>query len=374
VSQSGIKFVLNVAHCLIVLLLVGNTDVLVAQAPSILTRIPCEVTGDEGLVVCVKPPRTERYGSAGAPVAVYLPGGFQGVGIGDKDAELVRKGFIEISFNFPGSGLSDNQSGGSYDNRGPQSLIAARDVIRFALGDLADTNGKYLSDIVNPIVPLHTNVGLIGYSYGGVTNVCVAGVHGDTINRLAWILNWESPVGDGMPQAEAGSKPTSLRPFNPEVNPVYNPDTGDWDLTSLSYDASIRIGVLDSQEEVVGGLYFDNNGNSAVDHGTDFIAYPLVFEIDGSYKAFYSDRLRMEAETRNLFPDPLPSHIPTLDESITFWHWRNGEYRIDSTLYKIPQLMFMVVASEIDHVQRARPSSCLIQYEGFRTAGLVLFA
>lgn len=358
--------------CLLFSLVFYVTELTVAQPYSFFAHIPSSSAVGEGIALWIKAPSTERYGGSGAPIAVYLAGGFKGEGIGDKEAGLIDEGFIEISFNFPGNGTGNKKSGGVYDNRGPLSLRAARDVIRFALGKLADLNGKYLSDIVTPIVPLHSNVGLIGYSNGGNTNICVAGVHGGEIDELAWILNWESPVGDGMPQAEAGAKQEGiLRPFNQETNPAYDPTTGSWDLSSLSFDDSIRIPVLDNTDEnVIGGLYFDFDDDDTVDTGEDFIPYPLVFETGSGHKGYYSERLREDAQRKNLFPVPPPPHIPTVAETESFWYWRNGEYWIDSTLQKIPQIMFMVVGSDTDHVQRAPDHPhVLLQYERFRIAG-----
>ena len=323
-----------------------------------------------GIAVRIKLPVQARY-AEGAPIAVYMPGGFDGVGIKNNinSGNLYEKGFIEIFFNFPGSGTGAEQSGGGpYDFRGPQSLMAARDVILFALGEFNDIYGNSLADIVAPIVPLHMNAGLIGYSNGGNTNICVTGIHGQTISDLAWILNWEAPVGDGMPQAEAGSKECGLRPLNPLTNPAYNPDTGEWDLSSLKYDPYIRIPILDDiNTYVTGGLYFDINRDGLVDPGSDFIPYPLVFEMEGCYKSFYSVRLRRKAHEDKLFPEAAPNHIQTLRDTEAFWDVRNGEYWIASTLQKIPHLMFMVVGSEIDHVQRALDHPhVLLQYEAFR--------
>lgn len=336
------------------------------------THVPSVSAGSTGLAVWIKVPAIPRF-AEGAPVAVYMPGGFDGEGIGDKEAGLVNKGFIEISMNFPGTGTGDKQSGGGpYDQRGPLSLRAVCDVLRFAQGHIPDKNGATLSDLVNTIVPLSNNVGLIGYSNGGNTNICVAGVHGEEIPNLAWILNWESPVGDGMPQAEAGAKAEGkLRPLNQETNPAYNPDTGVWDLSSLSWDDHVQIPLLDdTNQHVTGGLYFDINGNGRVDPGVDFIPYPLVFDVGGQLQGFYSVRLRQDAEQNGLFPDPAPSHIPSLNMTQTYWDIRNGEYWIESALTKIPNLIFMVVGSEIDHVQRALDHPhILIQYEGFRAGG-----
>ena len=56
------------------------------------------------------------------------------------------------------------------------------------------------------------------------------------ISSLAWIVNFESPVGDGMPTLEASSK---NRERNPTVYPAYNPDSGEFDLSLVAYDDKV---------------------------------------------------------------------------------------------------------------------------------------
>jgi hypothetical protein len=50
------------------------------------------------------------------------------------------------------------------------------------------------------------------------------------------------------------------------------------------------------------------------------------------------------AEQNGLLPSPPPLHIPTLEHPETFWSIRDGSYFIDSSVQKIPGIMFMVVA------------------------------
>lgn len=322
-----------------------------AQYDSVFTNIPSSVAGDTGLALRIDIPPGGRFGDR-APIAIITPGGFSGNGIAKDSPGLVNYGFIEIRYNFPGFSTGEHHSGGTYDFRGARSLEAIRDVILFAMNELQDTNSKFLSEYSYPVIPDHENMGLIAYSYGGVTNINTAGVFGGDFPSLAWILNWESPVGDGMPNAEAGAWPSALRPFNPLLNFAYNPDNGEWDLSSLNYDENIAIPVVDHLNDTVfGGLYFDFNGDDVVNYGLDFIPYPLVFDTGMGYRAFYSERLVQKAIQENIFPQNPPSHIVNYQGTKNFWKYRNGDYWIDSLVTKLPDLLFMVVASDTDHVQ-----------------------
>ncbi len=343
------------------------------EATVIRTRLVSTSAGAEGLAIRIDVPEKERFSGMGAPVVIYMGGGFRGECLFERETNLDEHGFVEIRFNFPGSGSQDDKSGGGpYDFRGPQSLLAARDVIRFAMALQADSSGSLLSELIHPIVPLVDNVGLVGWSNGGNTNICVTGIYGQMFPGLAWMVNWESPVGDGMPQAEAGAKKEGqLRPFNPTTNDAYDASTGQWDLSTLAFDPVIQIPVLDNTQQVVkGGVYFDFNQNNQVDLGSDFIVYPLVFSFDGALKSFYSERLRNEAHAQNLFPQPPPAHIATVKEHHDFWYWRNSDYWIDSVIVKNPDLLFTVVANDTDHVQRSPDHPHVLnQYNRFIQAG-----
>lgn len=340
-----------------------------AQYDSVYTNIPSSTAVDTGLALRIDIPITGRFENR-APVAIITPGGFAGNGIAKESPGLVNHGFIEIRYNFPGYATGTHHSGGESDFRGLQSLKAVRDVILFALGKNPDTNGIYIYQIVNPVIPGYDNTGLIAYSYGGVTNINAAGVFGEDFPELAWILNWESPVGDGMPNAEAGAWSSALRPFNPLSNIAYNPDNGEWNLESLKYNSDIAIPVVDHLNDTVfGGFYFDFNGDDVVNYGKDFIPYPLVFYMGSGYKAFYSERITHKATVDNIFPPNPPSHIVDYEETKEFWQYRNGDYWIDSLVNKLPDLLFMVTASDSDHVQTAPDHPHVLnQYKKFGNA------
>jgi hypothetical protein len=146
-----------VVTCLSVSILLLIISVSNAQKHSVFTRIPSDVADRKGIAVRIDMPKIARYENDSAPIAIYLPGGFKAAGIEDRTAQLVREGFIEIRFNFQGSGRGRHVSGGNYDYRGQDSLKALRDVIQFALGLVKDIGGKNIPEIVKPFKPLHSN-------------------------------------------------------------------------------------------------------------------------------------------------------------------------------------------------------------------------
>ncbi|MCR4437743.1 MAG: hypothetical protein QHJ34_01700 [bacterium] len=246
-------------------------------------------------------------------------------------------------------------------------MKALRDIVRFAFGLSTDTAGRGLAQLVPPIVPLSTNIGLVGWSNGGNATLGVAGIHGSELAGLAWIVNWESPVGDGMANAECGGRLAS--PYlNPRVNPAYDPDSGTWDMSSLAYCDTLQVAL--EMAALRGGLYFDINRNGALDSGSDFLLNPHLWRTPSGARVYYSNRVIRAAVEKHLLPLPLPSHIASPAESEVFWQYRNAEGWLSEVVRLLPNLMFLVAAADTDHVQSApEHPHVLIQYEGLRTAG-----
>jgi hypothetical protein len=332
----------------------------VTTSDTLKTFVASSAGGETGIYAQVVFPHAARYNNSAAPVVIHVPGGWEGNGLSAADKNWPLTGFIEVRFNFPGSGRPGAMSGGIFDDRGENCLRALCDVTRFALGKITDKAGHYLHDYSSSIKPMYTNVGLCGWSNGGNATISTAGALGDEIKDLAWIVNWESPVGDGMPNVEAGGKTGGL-------NPAYNPDDGTWHMEWLAYDSGLLLQDKDNpQISYVGGFYFDVNGNHVVDKGTDFIITPYYYKD----KVYYSVRVRQAAENNHMLPATPPAHMATLAETSTFWSYRNGEYWISQAVSKIPRLMFLVEAGAEDHVQGALDHPhVLIQYEGFRSSG-----
>ncbi len=339
------------------------------------TRIPSEAAGEEGLAVKVNVPASPRYAGS-APVVVIVPGGFDGEGIDSYIEGLSDQGFVQVTFNFPGSGTGADLSGGTYDTRGEDSVMALKDVLLFALCRGEDKNGRTLTDIAGPdITPACGNVGIAGLSNGGNISLATAGIYNSQLSSTAWFVNWESPVGDGMPDAEAGSFRGRVV-GNPPVNRAYDASTGTWSMELLKYDGSINVNAgasLSSEQIMKGGFYFDINRNSRLDRREDFILQPLlVADSDGSgFHAFYSERVIDYAWAAGLYPEPIPEHLVTPSVNSGFWYWRNGEKWIDTIAAGNARTRFIVIASEKDHVQTAPDHPhILIQYQGFQQAGV----
>lgn len=327
-----------------------------------IVRIPSESAGSEGIVVCVTSPEKARYGSQ-APVAISIPGGLASAGLDLKSAPMASEGFVECTFNFPGGGSGELESGGTYDSRGPNCQKALRDVIRFALGESKALDGRTLADLVKPIVPQGNNVGLVGYSHGGNAALAVAGVYGQEISSLAWIVNWESPVGDGCVTADAGG-------WRRKVNPAYNTETGEFDLSLLAFDPDLPLESIPPTRPGApaskGALYFDIDQDGRYNEEADFALKPRLWDD----KMFYATRVARYAAQHNLIPPSFSDRIATPEETDEHWRMRTGQYWFDETVKQIPDLRFIVVASEVDHVQVAPDHPhVLIQYEGMRKAG-----
>ncbi len=359
-----------------IILLFWAVTVFSAYGAESLVLLPSDVGGDKGLVLQINTPTESRY-LDGAPVVVIVVGGFDDNGLPIvKESNFIQDGFIEVHFSWPGLPKEPSvyQSGGTYDYRGPNCIQALRDVLLFAEGKKLDNTGKALSDFTGSIQPMYDHVGLVGFSNGGNATLTTVGIYGDTLDGLAWMVHYESPVGDGMPGAEYGSN-NMTSGENPLVNSAYDTLTSEWDLSALSYCDTLNISGshLDNPENVLqGGFYFDFDADSVVDQGDDFVLYPIkvISSETNALKAYYSDRIRSAADSLGILPDSIPDHLASLEETEEFWFWRNGESYISTIANRFPDLLFLVYAFDEDHVQSAPDKPHVrIQYQEFLDAG-----
>jgi len=331
----------------------------------ILTHVPSAACGRLGVAVRVLAPPKPRY-EAGAPVAINVLGGF-GPGAAAGRPELTRFGFVELHFAFPGGGRGEARSGGSYDFRGPRSIRALADVIRFATGRLRDKEGRSLDELIPGMRVLYKNCGLIGRSQGGNACGLVMAEHGKEFPDLAFYASLESPYGEGAANAELGG-------FGQRLNPAYDPKTGKLDLSKLAYSPELSpAGKWRSSPETArlrGALFFDMDGDGRFDPKRDFLECAVTWDPGDGIKAWYSPRLLREAERRRLYGKKRPAHFPTVAEAAAFWHWRDAAPSIPQAVRNCPRAAVIVYANERDHVQTAPDHPhILVQVEGFRKAG-----
>jgi hypothetical protein len=338
----------------------------VVRAPWIRTWIPSSAAGDRGLAVGVLPPLAPRY-KDGAPVTIFVPGGADR-GAAEGRPDHVGCGFVQLRFAFPGGGRGEWTSGGTYDHRGPACIRALADVIRFASGNLADAQGRRIGDLVRGMTVLTNLVGLEGSSHGGNACGLAMAVHGAEFRDLAFYASMESPYGEGAVNVELGGRDDRL-------NPAYNPATGALDLSKLAWAPDLQPGPgrrwRGAGEDLRGSLFFDMDGDGRFADPPDFSLNAFTFDLGGGMKVWYTPRLLREAHARKLFGAKAPPHIPTVEESVECWRWRDAEKSIPAAVRNCTNLAVIVYANERDHVQVAPDHPhILAQVEGFRRAGV----
>ncbi len=341
--------------------------------------LPSDSTGIPGgnLAVRIFAPASAgnaRYAD-GAPVAIFVPGG--------TDAGTLRPALpqaedvIRIFFLFPGGTdpLVGRSSDGAYDYRGASSIAALRDVIRYAAGELTDSVGNTIDDVL-PVPVLHDNIGLLGGSNGGNVIVAVAGEHGDELaGHLRYIVQWESPVSSQIATADLGRVrldcPPGQQASLPAVNPrylSYGSLVLDVDYSQLTYDASDPLhpvffdGTGDGHYTTVtdpgsGCQTPDLDLNGTLELDEDF---PLATFSDG-VKQFYSVPVTQALADQNVFGGGVlslskgswPPDVATPPQAITFWSLREAVRQYLAALTNIPGLEGMVLTSLVDHVQTA---------------------
>jgi len=335
---------------------------------AIITHVRSTAGGEEGIAVSIIPPKKPRY-ETGAPVAISVSGGHSAGNVSSR-MNVAGCGFVEMGFAFPSGGQGDAKSGGTYDYRGPKSVEALRDVILFAMGKTADKQGRKIQELVGEVSVLTSNVGLHGGSHGGNACGAVMGLWGQQFPELAWYVSMESPYGEGIAGAELGAR-------RGRVCPAYDPDTGVLNLSKLAFAADLELRPFGagrsgdpSAPALVGSLFFDMDGDGKCESEDDYRLQPLVFDLGAGRKSWYSVRLMREAEKRGLFGNHRPTHIPSLDEAVEFWRYRDATGLLSDAIRKVPNVTVIVVAGETDHVQIAPDHPHIrAQVNAFQKAG-----
>jgi hypothetical protein len=370
-----------------------------APSPSSLIPIdvdlPSDSTGSPAGTLAVRV-HTPMHGHArypeGAPVLVWGAGGFEAKGINhelpdsvdDAASSYIRSGII-VTFVYPGGEdpWAGRQSDGVYDYRGPNCIAALRDVILYAAGELTDSQGRTIDDVV-PVPVLHDNIGLIGVSNGGNIIVAVAALFGDELaGHLRYIIQWETPVSSQVATRDLGR--VWLQPPHPGQGDFFNPRYLGYgpkvlavDYSDLTYDpdGSLRKvfhdgngdGQYTTIEDPVTHLQTpDLNLDGVLDMSEDF---PLdTYPYSDGVKEVYSRAVTHALADNQIMPHPWPEGIAMPSEADAYWDIRESVWLYDDALANIPDLEAMVLCGVRDHVQSA-PTKPHIQqaFEGWLSA------
>lgn len=348
--------------------------------------LPSSAAGNGNLALRVFAPAnlSETRYPEGAPVLVWAPGGTGEGSLGDplRGASDV----IRIVFLFPGGRdqASGRASGGSYDSRGLGSILALRDVLRYAAGELPDSQGRRIDDVL-PVPALHQNVGLLGSSNGGNIVVAVAALFGSELSgKLRFVIQWESPVSSQITLTDLGPAsiecPGGARSGLGAPNPrylAYGPQELAVDYSQIAYDPGNPTRPVfldgngnrryDTAASPTGGCRTpDLNGNNALETSEDF---PLSSHTVAG-KQYYSRPVTRALRAGNVFGGSWPTGVASVEEADAYWDLREAVRLYAAARAAIPGLTAMALASLEDHVQVAADHPHIRQaFEGWLSAG-----
>ncbi len=366
----------------------GHVGTHLAAVSVVDVDLPSDSTGTPGgtLALRIYAPASSsdaRY-TDGAPVVIYVPGsdtaGSLSVALPQAD-DMIR-----IVFLFPGgsSSASGRHSDGTYDHRGTNCIAALLDVVRYAAGELTDSDGKTIDERLAVDV-LHDNIGLIGSSNGGNIVTAVAAQHGaELAGHLRYIVQWESPVSSQIATVDLGGvmldcpggRRTRLNVVNPHYR-AYGPLTIDVDYSQITYDATdlhhpvFLDGTGDGHYTTVldpstGCQTPDLNFDGTLGTDEDF---PLASYSDGT-KQFYSRPATQAMADHHLFGGSWPGKIATVAQANAFWDLREAVRLYPNAMAKVPGLEGMVLATVIDHVQATPDKPHIHQaFDGWNALG-----
>jgi len=311
------------------------------------------------IAVLIRTPAEARF-PEGAPVVVNVSGFFVASDGFDYELDIDKIGAIYVTYLWPGK--SDPRTGarseGIYDYGGADCLRALRDVIRFALGKIPDSDGYHLDQLL-ALRPLYGNVGVYAFSHSGIAATNVLALHGESLAGVKYFVGRENPTIDPMYPLEPGYFTDDRRPV---LNPYYDP--AGYTPTSISIDYS-RVGWLVSDEYPDGRPYF------AVPGGEDYVCsykHPRMWGKD----YWSTDLLQALLDNGALTQEDWPEGLATPEEAARDWPFRTTVGNYARFRDVLPDLKVMLVFACDDHVQAAPDKPHIHQaYDGFRgTAGL----
>ena len=220
-------------------------------------------------------------------------------------------------------------------------LVALADVIEYAMGKTADSEGMLITDRVPHA--LTDEVGLYAGSNGGNLAIAALAHHADRLAEVAWLVAFESPIGDQqantefnrLPDYEPGGCDALSCPF-----PDGFADRLAWDesrTTTARHNAMLTVpGAL---SYTVGGntVYFDD----------------LPADGDLLPNFYFSQELSEAVRTADLFgasPKP-PWLVIDAQPVAAYWESRDGALNIPTVHDTNPGLRIIHLQRVDDHAQ-----------------------
>ena len=288
-----------------------------------------------------------------------------------RDPDLTSLGLIQVSFLWPGKAdpKTGVESGGTFDYGGENSSQVLRDVIRFAGGRIADTNGRYIFGLAS-VPPLSEEVGLYAFGDAGLAGVNALSVYGDQLQGLQYYVGRENSTVDTISSMEIGY-------YNDTGLPVYNPFylyPASYSFSSLTLNYTNLLWdptYTSSRSKAVGRPYLDLDGNATIS-AADYVFDGQTPTISG--KRYYSTALTQALLDNGVLTlDVWPKDLATPQEAAQFWQIRQNpgqnpdrfaDMQKDTLLQN---LKVMLVFAQDDHAQVAQDKPHIHQaYQGFR--------
>lgn len=352
------------------------------------------IQGEKGkIAVNVMYPTMTRY-ERGAPVAVIVPGNKRASGL-SISSHTTQVGFCEVRFAFPGGGLKDFHTDGSWDERGLDSQKVLKEVLLYAGSQKPDINGKMIGDLT-PVKVDSKNVGILSWYEGGNITLVTLSKFAKELQAIQANLKW---LAFSEPQVGALFHPSIMGTKKELVaNPYYkhgSAATGRiWlDFSKLRYqDGVYRNSLVREKHKMTtpkGVLFFDDNQNGTWEEEIEF---PLPYAtLPNVQKQYYAPevvsavvRLKLFAplpepktteppkettESKSKFlglvkqapkepqkpeekkkapQDRWPKTIARLHEVEEYFTERDGSLYIDSVVKNFPNTLIGIYASKVD--------------------------
>jgi hypothetical protein len=313
------------------------------------------------IAIQVTLPETPRY-SEGAGVVIEVSTFLTPANRFNTNLDAPAIGLIHVSYLWPGISDRDAASEGKFDYGGKDSIQALRDVIRFVSGEVPNSEGYTLDELV-AFQPLYNNVGIYAFSHPGQAAVNVLGLHGDQLSQVGYFVGRENPTMDKLTAVEVGYFNQKNRP---ELNPLYQ-YPADYSPKGISLEYSSILWDADYTEpgaNWIGVPYFDFNGNGKLD-GSDHRLALRVPAVNG--KRVYSVELIKALRNNNAFSDSgWPDDVASLELAKQTWIFLDSTRRYLEIGQKLPDLNVMIVFARFDHVQPAADKPHIHHaYDGF---------